>query len=432
MTKLADVDFASSTALISGGSSGIGRAIAFELVSRGVARLVVTGRNEERLSATAEELKKAGNTEVRTIINDLSKQQGDDEGPAAIQKQIADWGWTVDILVNNAGSANVGPFAKDPKAGPQWLEQVDVMFRGVVDMTLRFLPGMVQRGSGGVLNIGSTAWCAALGRGARLTVSSYQPVPFTAVYAASKAAVNSFSQALREENRDTGVRIAQIVPGITETQLDGEGLGERRGTLDIVGRHKAEDVAVQAVDAYIANAAEQVVGLGNKVLRAGVQLVPSAVTAAVVAKSRAGLVPRSSKDDVPSSSNSMPAGVTLHSRRVCELTIEAASIVDLLACPLTPHRVMIALSLAVTPSRGLCGQAWATMSVAPARRCGNDRRPMTAPAHAWLPVPLLRVSARPKFCSHHPRDARVLGRHGQPRSARPAAARARDGASRLH
>ena len=98
------------------------------------------------------------------------------------------------------------------------------------------------------------------------------------------------------------MRIAQIVPGITATQLDGEGLGERRGALDIVGRHTAEQVAVEAVDAFIANSAEQVVGLGNKILRAGVQLVPSAATAAFVAKSRASVVPRACKDDAPGAS----------------------------------------------------------------------------------------------------------------------------------
>ena len=125
-------------------------------------------------------------------------------------------------------------------------------------------------------------------------------MPFTSVYAASKAAVNSFSQAVREENRNTGVRIAQIVPGITETQLDGEGLGERRGKLDIVGRHKPEDVAAQAIDAYVANSAEQVVGLGNKILRAGVAMVPSAATAALVANSRASVQPRASKEDMAS------------------------------------------------------------------------------------------------------------------------------------
>ena len=102
---LPDVDFASSTALVTGASSGIGRAIACELVSRGIARLVITGRNEERLAATVDELKKAGSAEVRSIKNDLSAHHGDDEGPAAIEKQVKAWGWTVDILVNNAGSA---------------------------------------------------------------------------------------------------------------------------------------------------------------------------------------------------------------------------------------------------------------------------------------------------------------------------------------
>ena len=149
---------------------------------------------------------------------------------------------------------------------------VDLMVRAVVDLSLHFLPDMVKRNRGGILNIGSTA--------------GYSPVPFTSVYAASKAFVISFSQAIREENRGTGVRIACIVPGVTDTNLDGDGHGERRGALDMVGTADPADVGKAAVDVLEANEAARTYGWNNKALAAVQNMLPDSINAQLIAKSR--------------------------------------------------------------------------------------------------------------------------------------------------
>ena len=267
---LENIDFSASTALVTGGSSGIGRAIAEELVARGVRQLILVAQDEVKLSKAASEIETtAANLTVRTITADLIAR----ETAEKIQQEIQGWGWTVDILVNNAGFGRKYVFAGDVQADTS-LASVDLLVRAVVDMSLGFLPGMVERRTGGILNIGSTA--------------CYQPVPYTAVYAASKAFVLSFSQAIREEqrHRNTGVRVACVVPGVTETNLDGSGHGERRGLIEKVGVDQPADVAKVAVDAFEENAAAKVVGWNNYAFHTALGLLPDSVNAAVVANVR--------------------------------------------------------------------------------------------------------------------------------------------------
>ncbi|SFI50269.1 SDR family NAD(P)-dependent oxidoreductase [Methylobacterium brachiatum] len=266
--KLQDIDYARSTALVTGASSGIGRAIAFELAARGIRKMVVVARGEEKLAKAASELRQsAPGIDVREISIDLSKH----DAPAEIQRQVEAWGWQVDLLVNDAGIARKQLFAKDMETDISLLT-VDLMIRAVIDLSLRFLPPMVERGHGGILNVCSTA--------------AYNPVPFIAMYAASKAFMLSWSQAVREENRDTGVRVACIVPGVTETNLDGDGHGERRGLLDAVGIDQPEDVAKAAVDALEENAAQSIVGTNNKLLKVAQGLLPDSLNARLISKAR--------------------------------------------------------------------------------------------------------------------------------------------------
>lgn len=263
------VDYPGSTALVTGATSGIGLSIALELISRGIGRLVVVGKQQQKLDKTEKELRQkcGGRQEVRTILVDLTKH----DAGATIQKQIQEWGWTIDILVNNAGLASKNTFASDP-SNDNAVDCVDVMVRMVVDLSLRFLPGMVERGHGGLLNLGSTA--------------AYQPVPWTATYAACKAFVLSWSQAIRQEHLGTGVRIACIVPGITQTNLNGRGGGEVRGALDYVSIHQPAYVAQQSLDAFERNSAAQIVGFNNKLLRLAGVPVPASIMAKFVATSR--------------------------------------------------------------------------------------------------------------------------------------------------
>lgn len=159
------INFSASTALVTGGSSGIGRAIAEELVACGVRQLIVVAKDEAKLSQAAKEIQslKPG-VEVRTIQANLTTH----DASKNIQKEVQEFGWTVDILVNNAGFGRKYNFAEDPENDTS-LACVDLMVRAVVEMSLLFLPGMKERRKGGILNIGSTA--------------CYQPVPYTAMYA---------------------------------------------------------------------------------------------------------------------------------------------------------------------------------------------------------------------------------------------------------
>lgn len=285
-----DVHYRNSTALVTGGSSGIGRAIASELVARGVRRIAIVAHDQTKLDEAAADLRGlSDDLEVETISVDLAAS----DAPAEIEAHIRDRKWQIDILVNGAGLARKQNFAMNGDNDVS-LRTVDVMVRSVVDLTLRFLPPMADRGSGGILNICSTA--------------AYQPVPFTAIYAAAKAFMWSWSQAIREENIDKGVRVAMIVPGITETNLDGDGHGERRGTLDAVGIHMPREVAVAALDAYEANAAEKIVGWNNALMQGVLHVLPAATKATLIHKSRGD--PEEADD--------------IGAKRKCSMTKEAA------------------------------------------------------------------------------------------------------------
>lgn len=125
---------------------------------------------------------------VRTIQADLTSR----DAPDKVQQEVQGWGWGVDILVNDAEFRRKYVFAEDFQNDTS-LACIDLMVRAVVELSLRFLPDMVKRREGGILNVGST--------------TCYQPVPYTSIYAASKAFILSWSQAIREESRhrDTGV-----------------------------------------------------------------------------------------------------------------------------------------------------------------------------------------------------------------------------------
>ncbi|GAC96094.1 NADP-dependent L-serine/L-allo-threonine dehydrogenase [Pseudozyma hubeiensis SY62] len=259
------VDYPRSTALVTGATSGIGFSIAQELISRGIGKLVIVGKQQDKLSSSEKHLgqKCGAKQEIRSVLVDLTRHDASDY----IQKQVSEWGWTIDILVNNAGVATKQNFVS---GRDQALSCVDVNVRAVVDLSACFLPAMLERDSGGLLNLGSTA--------------AYQPVPWTATYAATKAFILSWSQAIRQEHIDSGVRIACIVPGITKTNLDQHGGGESRGALDYVSVHQSAYVAKEAVDAYERNSAAQIVGLNNKLLRLAGVPMPARFMAAFVAK----------------------------------------------------------------------------------------------------------------------------------------------------
>jgi uncharacterized protein len=194
-----------STALITGASSGIGAEIARELASRGHG-VTLVARREERLRELAEELADDHAIRAETIAADVSQ----DRPRGRLARELRDRGLTVDVLVNNAGFGSGGRFTEleaDHEAS-----MVRTNCEAVVGLTSKFLPSMVERGRGAVLNVAS--------------LIAFQPVPFQATYGASKAFVLSFSDALHEELRGTGVTITAVCPGPVRTEFgDAGGFG---------------------------------------------------------------------------------------------------------------------------------------------------------------------------------------------------------------
>ena len=218
-----------STALVTGASSGIGAAIAESLARRGHAVSLVA-RREDRLTELAGELRDRHGVRAEVVACDV----GDPGQRDRLAARIDELGLDVEVLVNNAGFGSVGDFAGAERE--RQIEMVRVNCEAVVDLTARYLPGMVERGRGAVINVASMA--------------AFQPLPKSATYAASKAFVLSHSEALHQELRGTGVTVTAICPGPVDTEFDqaADITRARTSTPSFVWM-PADDVAEEAVKA---------------------------------------------------------------------------------------------------------------------------------------------------------------------------------------
>ena len=184
------------TALITGASGGIGAAFARELARQG-SDLVIVARSADKLNALATELRGAHRRRVEVIADDLS-QAGAGE---RIKAKVDALGLPIDLLINNAGFGTMGPFIGiDPQREQ---EEIRLNVSALVDLTHAFLPSMVSKGHGAVMNIASAA--------------AFQPLPYFATYAATKAFVVSFTEALWVELRGSGVHAMSVCPGPVDT-----------------------------------------------------------------------------------------------------------------------------------------------------------------------------------------------------------------------
>lgn len=185
-----------NTTLITGASSGIGEAFARALAARGH-NLLLVARSEDKLSRLCSELSRASSIHCQYVGLDVSKP----ESPAKLLDETKTRGLDIDLLINNAGFGSMGEFATQDLAHE--LNMIDLNVRSLVEMSYRFLQPMRERKSGAIINVASTA--------------GFQPVPYMATYAATKAFVLSFSEALWEENRSFGIEVMALCPGVTET-----------------------------------------------------------------------------------------------------------------------------------------------------------------------------------------------------------------------
>lgn len=189
------------TVLITGASSGIGRELAHCFAADG-SGLVLIARREERLRELGRELSSRHGVAVRVLPKDLGLPNAARE----IEDELAQAGVTVDVLVNNAGFGALGDFATLPLERQMGMLQVNMA--AVTELTRRFLPGMIERRRGGILNVASAA--------------AFQPGPLVSVYYATKAYVLHLSEGLAEELSDTGVSVTCLCPGPTVTEFIAE------------------------------------------------------------------------------------------------------------------------------------------------------------------------------------------------------------------
>jgi uncharacterized protein len=184
------------TALITGASSGIGYELA-RLFARDGYNLVLVARNGDELKKISAQLTSEHNTSVKVIAKDLSAATS----PREIFNEVRTEGMDIDILINNAGFGTYGTFCNTNLKDE--LEMIQVNMASPTHLTKLFLPGMIARGQGRILNVASMA--------------AFQPGPFLAVYCASKSYVLSFSEALAEELRGTGITVTALCPGPVRT-----------------------------------------------------------------------------------------------------------------------------------------------------------------------------------------------------------------------
>lgn len=191
-------DYRGKTALITGASSGIGAAFAQALAARGM-NLILVSRSVATLHSQAKDITRQYANHTEVIACDLSRENA----AQSVIEEVHRRRLTVDLLVNNAGFGTYGPFESlDPQR-----QHAEIMLNVValVDLAQALIPQMLKNGGSGIINVASTA--------------AYQPLPYMAIYGATKAFVLSFSEALWAEYHDRGLRVLALCPGPTATQF---------------------------------------------------------------------------------------------------------------------------------------------------------------------------------------------------------------------
>ena len=248
-------NFSGKNVLITGASSGIGLAMAKDFANRG-ANLILTARSEDKLMQLAKDL---SGKDIRThvFIEDISL-------PNSAQKlfnQVNAAELEVDVLVNNAGYGRWGNFDECPMEDYENMVHLNVT--SLTELSYLFVDQMVKRGSGGIINVASTA--------------AFFPIPYSAVYAATKAYVLSLSEALNFEYSKKGVHVMAVCPGATESKFinvateNSERLKQRLLNVDRVKNklttskiQTAEDCSKEALDAYLKGKIYVITGQNNR------------------------------------------------------------------------------------------------------------------------------------------------------------------------
>ena len=277
-------DFAGTTSLVTGASSGLGEQFARQLAARG-SSLVLVARSADRLAALADELRAKHPVTVSTVPADLSQAE-------QVSRVVAHAAATqVDVLVNNAGFGTYGTFAGlDPGR-----EHAEVMVNAVavVDLAHAVLPSMLAHGRGGIITVASSI--------------AFQPSPHQAVYGATKAFALAFSEALWAETRSTGVRILALCPGPVATGFFAS-LGDPAATSIIIYGRTADpaDVVRAALRGFDHDAMTVIPGLRTRLLAQGHRFLPRTVMARMTGKMLAPAEKHTTTDSKPAATPPAP------------------------------------------------------------------------------------------------------------------------------
>lgn len=240
--------------LITGASSGIGEQFARQLAAE-KHDLVLVARSEKALHELCDELMLKHHITAHYVVLDLT----DDDAHTKLFEETEKHNFEVDWLINNAGFGSYGDFAKLDL--DHELRMVDLNIRTLVALTHRYLPAMRERKSGKIINVSSAA--------------GFQPIPFMSTYAASKAFVNSFSEAIAEENRPLGIQVLDVCPGSTKTNFFKAANMDK--PITVKGQQTAEEVVKTALRALESGRTRVVSGFVNDLVSRVVSVVPNAL-----------------------------------------------------------------------------------------------------------------------------------------------------------
>jgi short-subunit dehydrogenase len=249
-------------ALVTGASAGIGKALAEELAAGGT-NLILTARRRERLDDLARALSTMRKIRAEIFVADLAKPAAPEEILAFTREKNIH----IDLLINNAGFGAHGEFSTSDTS--RQLEMVQVNCAAVVHLTRLFLPAMIERNSGDILILASTA--------------SFQAVPYISTYAATKVFDLFFAEGLAEELRPQGIRVCALCPGSTESEFH-EVANQSNVPASNARRETAEKVARTGLQALAAGKSYVISGAGNYLGAHMQRLVPRRVVTSIAAK----------------------------------------------------------------------------------------------------------------------------------------------------